>query len=582
MLKKMMYILTRKQKKILVVLFCAIVFSSALDLIGVSAIMPLTSIATDEELINQNDFYIKLGDYFGINSSEQFILLFAIFLIAVFIVKNLYICALNYFMYKFTFNNRAKSSIQLLEYYVSKDYLYHTEKNVADIQRNITSDVGIFWDSIFKIMSLVNEVMVCALLGIYLIISDWVSSLCIILLLTFFMLIFYGYFRKCSVKYGEIVREIVATQNKWILQTFAGIKEIKVRNLEGFFLGKCRKTYNEYAFNQRKQDFAESVPKPIMESVCICGLLIVLCLRILKGEDIKTFVPTLSVFVVAAFRLLPSFNRISGYISSILYGKASIENMYKDTREYRADTTNREKSLLVEDVKLDMHCDIHINNLSFRYPKSQEYVLKGISLIIPNRKSVAFIGSSGAGKTTLADLLLGILIPQEGNITVGDINIFDCLNQWHTKIGYIPQTIYLMDDTIRSNIAYGVPESEIDDDRVWNVLKEAQLEEFVQGLPAGLNTEVGDRGVRLSGGQRQRIGIARALYNNPEVLILDEATSALDNETETAVMQSIDSLHGSRTMVIIAHRLTTIRNCDIIYEIKNGKATIADKKTLFQ
>jgi ABC-type multidrug transport system fused ATPase/permease subunit len=198
--------------------------------------------------------------------------------------------------------------------------------------------------------------------------------------------------------------------------------------------------------------------------------------------------------------------------------------------------------------------------------------------VVPAKQSVAFVGPSGAGKSTMADIILGVLVPQEGQIVVEGVNIYDYIKSWHDKIGYIPQVIYLLDDSIRNNVAFGIDTDKIDDERIWEVLKEAQIDEFVRKLPNGLDTGVGDRGVRLSGGQRQRIGIARALYNNPELLVLDEATSALDNDTETAVMKAIDGLHGSHTMIIIAHRLSTIKNCDIIYKIENGQVTVQDKE----
>lgn len=581
MFKQILYVLDKRQKIKLILLFFAITISSMLELIGVSAIMPLASIATDPNQINDKKLYIVIGKMMNLQTAKEFVLFFAIFLIIVYILKNLYICLLNYYMIKFTFNNRAHTSIELLNYYINQEYIFHVSKNVAEIQRNISTDVGTFWDSIFKIMSLVNEILVCVLLGIYLAVSDFVSSVCICAVLLLFLIFFNGVYRKYSARLGGQIRGILAEQNRWVLQTFAGIKEIKVSNLEDFFVNKCKNSYENFSRMQGKQDFITSIPKPIMESACICGLLAVLCFKILMGGEISTFVPTLSVFVVAAFRMLPSFNRISGYIGGIMYGKASIANVYDDMKRLKFSKKSEIESKK-DTFKFDLNNDIYINHLTFQYPTGEKPVLQDVSFILEDKKSIALVGPSGAGKTTMADILLGVLKPRSGNITVNGINIFEHLHSWHMKLGYIPQTIYLMDDTIRNNIAFGIEGSKINEEKIWAVVREAQLEDFIKTLPDGLDTNVGDRGVRLSGGQRQRIGIARALYTDPEILILDEATSALDNETEKAVMEAIDSLQGSRTMVIIAHRLTTIKNCDVIYEVKDGNVREKAKEELFK
>lgn len=578
MLNQIFSVLNRNQKIKLIILFFMIIIGSAMELVGVSAIMPLASIATDSSQINENELYIVIGGFLNLHSAEDFVFAFAIFLIGIYIIKNVYICALNYIMYKFTFNNRAKLSMQLLKYYINQDYLYHVSKNVADIQRNVSSDVGVFWDCIFAIMSLVNESMVCILLVFYLAVSDLASTMGISIILLLFLVFFNGVFKKYSVRLGSCIRDVVAEQNKWVLQTFSGIKEIKVSNLENYFIDKCRASYEGYSRLQRKQSFITSVPKPVMESACICSLLLVLCIKILMGVNIGTFVPTLSVFVVAAFRMLPSFNRVSGFVGTIMYSKASIGNVYEDIERMNAmkHEQHGEKTNL---FRFDMDNNICFNDVTFQYPEGEKPVIQDLSLCLEPKKSIAFIGASGSGKTTMADILLGVLRPQRGTITVGNVNIFEHLYSWHIRLGYIPQTIYLMDDSIRNNIAFGIENS--DEGKIWEALREAQLEDFVKRLPQGLETNIGDRGVKLSGGQRQRIGIARALYTDPELLILDEATSALDNETESAVMQAIENLKGSRTMIIIAHRLTTIKNCDVIYEIKDGQAKEKGKQELF-
>jgi len=273
--------------------------------------------------------------------------------------------------------------------------------------------------------------------------------------------------------------------------------------------------------------------------------------------------------------MLPSFNRITDYLGTIMYQKVSVNAVYDDLKEIEHLNSKHEEKHKGRNVEFTTA--IHIDNVSFAYPNNDKEVLNNLNLDIIKNTSVAFIGQSGAGKTTLADIILGILKPASGHVMVDDKDVFENLDAWHTKIGYIPQTIYLLDDTIKRNITFGIPDSEIDTNKLNYAIKRAQLGNLIDELKDGVMTEIGEGGIRLSGGQRQRIGIARALYNEPEILILDEATSSLDNETEEAVMQAIDSLHGEMTLIIIAHRLSTIKNCDQVYEINNGKAVLSDK-----
>ena len=297
------------------------------------------------------------------------------------------------------------------------------------------------------------------------------------------------------------------------------------------------------------------------------------------GVNVKEFAATLSVFALAAMRMLPSFNRITEYVGNVFYGKASVDALYEDLKQIEELNfgTITDKS----DVeRLELQNAIEIKNVSFKYPEGVKSVFENANLTIEKNKAVAFVGKSGAGKTTLADIMLGLLKPYEGTVTVDGKDVFENDDEWHKAVGYIPQNIYLIDDTIRTNVSFGHDKG--NDDKVWEALREARLEDYVRSLPEGLDTVVGDRGVKLSGGQRQRVGIARALYTKPSVLFLDEATSALDTETENAVMESINYLQGKTTLIIIAHRLSTIRNCDYIYEVGNGRIELKDKSELFE
>ena len=303
------------------------------------------------------------------------------------------------------------------------------------------------------------------------------------------------------------------------------------------------------------------------------------------GVDLQTFVPQLSVFAVAAFRILPSISKLVGSLNGLMYKRPALEAAYNGLRE-----VEQYEKLVQEmvDDKLDRSCvkevsflqKLEIKDIVWKYPRAQKEVIRDLNLTIQKGEAVGFIGPSGAGKTTLSDLILGLFKPQKGQILVDGIDIYTIPNRWAKMIGYVPQTVYLTDDTLRNNISFGIDESEVDDDKIWKALEQAQLKDYVMQLPEKLNTIVGERGIKFSGGQRQRVAIARALYYDPEILVLDEATSALDNETENAVMEAIDKLQKNKTLIIVAHRITTLKNCDKIYEIKDGKAFEVKKEQI--
>ena len=332
--------------------------------------------------------------------------------------------------------------------------------------------------------------------------------------------------------------------------------------------------FTKYVRGLRLNRLIGMLPKHVVETVCMTGLLLAIIIKMLYGQkDIAEYIPQLAVFAVAAFKLLPAVGKINEHLSCILYSAPSLDLIYHDLK----DIDNEQKEDKGEALDWKFRDSITISKVKYHYPDVEENVIDGASFQIKKGQAVAFVGTSGAGKTTMVDIILGLLSPQYGRIKADDLDINKYKSTWQKEIGYIPQTIYLSDDSIRNNIAFGIAEKEIDEAAVLEAVKKAQLLDFVENLPDGLDTFVGDRGVRLSGGQRQRIGIARALYHDPEILVLDEATSALDTETEEAVMESIDQLKGSKTMIIIAHRLTTIKNADVVYEVGDGKVVQKDK-----
>jgi len=376
---------------------------------------------------------------------------------------------------------------------------------------------------------------------------------------------------------GEESREHQTSLYKWILQSLAGIKDVKVHDKEDYFIEKYRGSSYQYANCQVKNNVLSNLPRLLIETVAIIGILLYVAGSMAAGVELAALLPLISAFALAAMRLLPSVNRVNTYMANIAYYEYALNYIYENVD---TDALSKQEELDAyrlanpNTLEIELKSEIALKDITFAYPNTDKKIFDHADMIIPVGKSVGVVGASGAGKTTIVDVLLGLLELQGGTITSDGTNIFDNYGAWLSHIGYIPQTIYMLDDSIRNNIAFGVKEEDIDDVRVWEVLEQAQMKEFVEGLPDKLDAQIGERGVRISGGQRQRLGIARALYHDPELLVFDEATSALDNDTETAIMEAIDMLHGQKTMVIIAHRLRTIENCDLIYEVKDGKITL--------
>ena len=573
MLKKIAYILDRKQKRQTVFFMILVLINTALETLGVSAILPIMSIVLEPEKVNTNGVYSYIMRTFHIGNVGEFLLYASLFMLVIYVAKNLFIIWMNAYLYKFVYFNKAKLSVKMMDCYMRQDYIFHIKHNMAEIQRNINNDVAQFFSVIQNFVQLITEIFVCLALVILLLVTDVLTTVVVSVAMLVMLLIFFMFYKKRLRILGEKNRETSFLSNKWFLQSLSGIKEIKTMNREEFFIGEYSTATYDNADVMRKNITLANLTKPVVEMVSVCSVLTYMSVSIMCGADMAQFVSVLSVFAMAAFRMLPSFNRISGCLSTLMFNKPSVDAVYKDVKDIEKLEEERKKIKPQQGHNMTLDDSVVVEDVRYAYPtKPDVEVLKGVSLTIPSKKSVAFVGPSGSGKTTMADILLGLYQPQEGSVESDGFDVYRNIDSWHSLIGYIPQTIYLMDDTIRANVAFGLPDDQIVDDKVWQVLEEAQLADYVRKQKDGLYTTIGDRGVQLSGGQRQRVGIARALYTDPQLLILDEATSALDNDTETAVMDAIYRLSGKITMVVIAHRLTTIRNCDIIYRLNDGKA----------
>lgn len=570
-LKKLNYIFTKKQKRESVYMLILIVIGSMLELIGVSAIMPLINAIMKPDRILESVACRKIYEFLHLQNASQMIFVLLLMLILIYILKNAYLVFMYKQQYRYIYSNMRALSTKMMQCYLYQPYLFHVEKNSAELLRNINQDTGDFFGTIQALVHLATEGLVVIVLIMYLFVKDRSITMGIGVVMLVMLWMFRKVYKKYLLKTGDTNRYYEAQVTKWVQQAFGGIKEVKVMNKEDFFYHKYDDAYAGRVKSEYTYHTMTSIPKPVIEAACMVGLLGSVAIKIIRGVHPEYFVPTMSIFAVAAYRLLPSFNRITEYLGTITYQKPAIDAIYKDLKEIEdLNKTRGMRERNVDSERLPFRHAITIKDLTFHYPNTHRLVLDHVDMVIDKNTSVAFIGQSGAGKTTLADLILGVLVPSGGCVLADDADIQKHLNEWHRTIGYIPQNIYLMDDTIRANIAFGIPDDQIDEIKLNNAVKRAQLSDVISELPQGLNTMVGERGIRFSGGQRQRIGIARALYNEPDVLVLDEATSALDNETEAAVMESIDALHGEMTLIIIAHRLSTTQNCDHIFEIGKG------------
>lgn len=570
---KLNYVFSKKQKIQSFFLFIALFIGALMELIGVSLITQLVTLVTDTSKIHTSPYMSAIYDMLGADSDRQFLLYVVIALIAVYILKNAYLLWINYVQCTFIYNNQLKLSGRLIDCYLKKPYTYHLDKNSAEMVRNVMLDSERLFQMLLTVFTLFSEILISILLCLYLLIMDPFITVAVVAILGAFTFLYLILFRNKAKEYGKTNQIYDGKMHQSINQALGAVKDIKILHREKYFVDAFTTCGSRKMRAVRNNNVLGNAPKYIIETVCIGAILLVLMFKLYQGENLNDMIPQLAAFAVAAFKLLPSVSKINNYINLVSFLKPSADLIYRDIKDTE-DMVNYEikDRAQSEDVYEDNHpSTIEISHVSYRYPHTERNVVSDVSFEIPLGAAVGLIGPSGAGKSTIADVILGILTPTAGAVHYGSMNVHEHPIKWSKKLAYIPQAIFLADESIRSNVAFGIKEDEVDDAKVWAALEEAQLKEFVEKLPDGLDTMTGERGVRLSGGQRQRIGIARALYDNPEILVLDEATSALDSETESAVMEAIDRLQGRKTLIIIAHRLTTIRNCQVVFKVDGGK-----------
>ncbi len=577
--KKLMILLDKKQKRKMITLIFLMLIGAILETLGVSMILPVMELVVEENAIASKRYLQVICDIFRIShdDTKSLMILVMIGLVLIFALKNLFLFFQQKVQLKFVYTNQFSTSRRMMINFMQRPYEYYLNADTAVIQRSITSDVNNMYGLILALLQLISEaiVFVC-LVGVCLASDVWMS-ITVAVLLVVVLLVIKCILKPIMKKAGEENQDFYSGLFKWINQSVMGIKEIKIANKENYFINEYAKCGAGYVSAVQRYNLFNATPRLLIETVAIAGMILYMIIRLLSGVEIIDIMPQLTLLAMVAMRLIPCANRINNHLTSISYFEPFLmgasDNLQEEISDESVNYDEKAYQKKIDIPKMEIKNSIQLKGITYKYPNTDVLIFDKADMEIPIGKSVGIVGTSGSGKTTVVDIMLGLLRLQSGEILADGVEIRDHYSAWLKNIGYIPQTIFMIDDSIRKNVAFGYDEEDIDDEKVWRALKEAQLDEFVRGLPEGLDTGIGERGIRISGGQRQRIGIARALFEDPEVLVLDEATSALDNDTEAAIMDSINRLHGRKTLVIIAHRLQTIEKCDMVYRIENGKAT---------
>lgn len=570
-LKKLSVLLDKKQKMKMLGLILLMIVGAVLETSSITLVVPVMTVVLDAKKIQTNAILNTVYTSLGMKSIEQFTIVVMVALIITFILKNLFLFFQQKMLYRFVYHNQFSTSERLMKNYMRRGYEYFLNADTATIQRNITADVNNMYALIMALLQIVSEMIISLSLVAVLFAMEPVMTIIIGVLLFVTLLVIKVILKPIMKRTGQDNQDFNAALFKWISQTVSGIKEIKIMSKEKYFVDEYVKCGHGYVNAVQKFTLYSNTPKLIIETVCIAGMVSYMLILVLAGSDVSAILPIIGAFAVAAMRLMPSANRINNQLTYMAFYEPFFMGV-SDNLQDEINGENTDISFACGEVeKMPITKSIELKNIVYAYPNTEKLIFDNADMEIPIGASVGVVGSSGSGKTTVVDILLGLLENGTGDVYADGVNIKTNYRGWLKNVGYIPQMIFMLDDTIRKNVAFGVAEEDIDENKLWYALKEAQLDEFVKTLPDGLETQIGERGIRISGGQRQRIGIARALYDDPEVLILDEATSALDNDTEAAIMESINYFQGRKTLIIIAHRLQTIEKCNMVYRVENGK-----------
>ncbi len=569
MIEKLKFLLNPQQKKQLVVLALLLVFGMLFEMAGLGVLIPALGIMLNANGLTEYPILNPLLNTLGNPSQNELVLYGMLFLVFIYLLKALFLVFLSWRQSKFSAEFSAELSSRLFFGYLRQSYAFHLQRNSAELLRNIRGEVSEFTEITKSVIILTIEFTVVVGIGFVLILQNPLGTLMVSVLLGLSSLVVYSLTKKKLLNWGERRQVHEGEMNQHLLQGIGGIKEVKLYGKEENFL----KEFDTHNYGRARvitlQYTMMYFPRLYLEFMAVVSLTLAVIMMIVQDKPLAGFVTTIGIFVAGAFRMIPSVNRIMGSIQFIRYSGPVVDVLYKECKLIQ-DSDSESFSNSFGPVVLFTK-EIELQGINFTYALAEHQSLDNVTMKISKGESIGFIGTSGSGKSTLIDIILGLLSPDSGNVFVDGNNINDNMRSWQNQIGYVPQTIYLTDDTIRRNVAFGIPDELINNEAVERAINSAQLMDFIKDLPEGMETFVGEDGVRLSGGQRQRIGLARALYNDPSLLVLDEATSALDSNTEFDVMEAVSTLKNNKTIILVAHRLSTLTNCDRIYKFENGK-----------
>ncbi len=546
------------------------IVGSVLEMIGIALIMPIVTVITDSTNGTNNSILKPVYVRLGILKSTDIVVFVLLLLAFVFAVKSVFSVYLNWAQIDFGRRIEQDISSKLFQSFMNRPYLFHLQRNSADLIYSINSEVGQFSGAIVLILSVLSETLVVAALGVLVLYTNLWASISTLLMLLVAAIIYNRVVRRQLNSLAVTLKKESPKKIQYVSQGFGGIKDVTVLGLSESFTTQFDKQNFLLGKTASRYGLLTKVPAIWIEFVAVLGLVVTILVMLTQETDPTRIAPVLGLLTAVSFRFVPSTNRLIVATNRLRVVRPAIDSIYNEVQS----SSDRVKLVHLGAFK----SQIEMRNLSFSYPNTITPSLQNTNVVVRKGETVGFIGPSGAGKSTLVDVILGLLPPTSGELLIDGIDMYKNNLEWQSTIGYVAQSIYLIDDTIRRNVAFGIAEHEIDDVALERALRSAQLWDFVDGLPEKTQTIVGERGVRVSGGQRQRIGIARALYHEPQVLVLDEATSSLDIDTETEVMSAIRALHGFKTILIVAHRLSTVQHCDRVYKIED--ATIVGEGTL--
>jgi ABC-type multidrug transport system fused ATPase/permease subunit len=560
-LKKINFLITKRQRKGLVILTLLLFVGMILEVFGLGILIPALSILLDPEMIETNSLVSFVRSFFLGYSNQNFLFIVLGTIVTVYFLKSLFLVFLTHKQNRFLSNITAYISNKLFYSYMSQPYSFHLNRNASELIKNIQIEIYYLHTFLLSLITLFIEGGFVISVLATLIYIEPIGAISIGVFYGFLSIIFLQFTKRKLNTWGNLRESLDAQVSKTALEGLGGIKDLLILGKTAFFIEEySNKNFFKARLNAN-QGTVSQIPRFYLELISIIGLVSFIILLLLQGKDSASLVTILGVFVAATFRMIPSLNRIIAATQSMKYYRPSVDIIHKEIKDNIVFEDNNSNDCNFKN-------EIEFRSVDFSFTNDLS-VLKNINLIIKKGQTIGIIGESGSGKSTLVDLLIGLHKPTSGEILIDGISGFQMNQSWRNNIGYVSQTIYLTDDTIKKNIALGVPENKINDSKIIELLKQVQLEKFINNLVLGINTKVGERGVQLSGGQRQRIGIARALYHDPQLLILDEATSALDSETEEEVMESINQLKDNKTIIMIAHRISTLVDCDKIYKIQD-------------